>query len=64
MRAEGRFWIEGPPEFEIGDDGLAYIRIVEEDMAITIVCDPNTLRAGLERGLRAFEGWAAKQGDG
>jgi hypothetical protein len=61
MRFNGTYFIENPPEFSIDDDGVACVRIVEGDMALEILCSPNTLRASAQQAVRAFAEWEAKQ---
>ena len=52
-----------PPDFEIGDDGLACIRVYASDGITEIFCSPHVLLAGSSAAMRAIVEWQSKQTD-
>lgn len=52
-----------PPDFEIGEDGLACIRNYTAEGIIEIYCSPHVLLAGSARAMQAIVEWQSRQSD-
>lgn len=52
-----------PPDFEIGDDGLACIRTYTAEGIIEVYCSPHVLLAGSAKAMQAIVEWQSRQVD-
>lgn len=51
------------PDFEIGEDGLACIRVHASEGITEIYCSPHILLAGSAKAMRAIVEWQSRQAD-
>lgn len=54
-------FVNDPPEFTIGKDGIARIRVTSGNGIVEFCCTPHVLLAASSRAMRAYVEWDAKE---
>lgn len=54
-------FVNEPPEFKIGKDGIARIIVSSGDGTIEFCCTPHVLLAASSRAMRAYVEWDARE---
>jgi len=63
MRFNGRFFTEQPPEFSIDEHDVVTIRFTDGEMALEILCSPNTFFKGQASAKHVTEEWLGRRRD-